>query len=104
MKNKLVTEKTRKTSVSIGKYYQDIIDREILTGRYSSVSQVFMAGLRLLETESFEKEKKIKDRTRSQNVEIEKQRSKSNGITKLTEKEIKLKSNGIARLNVKTGT
>jgi len=48
-KNSAYTDKTKKTSVSIGKYYQNIINQEISSGRYRSVSEVMRAGLLLLE-------------------------------------------------------
>lgn len=51
MKKKSVSTKTKKTSISIGVYYQDIIDREVKSGKYGSVSEVIRAGLRLLEKE-----------------------------------------------------
>jgi len=52
MKNKFVSTKAKKTSISIGKYYQNIINQEILSGKYSSVSEVVRAGLRLIEKEN----------------------------------------------------
>lgn len=39
----------RNTSVSLGDYYADFVDRQVTGGRYGSVSDVVRAGLRLLE-------------------------------------------------------
>jgi len=38
--NKKLTPKKKNTSISIGKYYEEIIKREISSGRYSSASEV----------------------------------------------------------------
>ena len=46
----------KNTSISLGEHFESFIQNEILTGRYSSVSEVVRTALRLLETE----EKKIK--------------------------------------------
>jgi len=45
----------RNTSITLGNYFEDIIQKSINTGRYSSVSEVVRAGLRLID----EEEKKI---------------------------------------------
>ena len=45
----------RNTSVTLGDYFEEIIQSSIKTGRYSSVSEVIRAGLRLVD----EEEKKI---------------------------------------------
>lgn len=49
LKNKTVLSGTKKTSITIGKCYQDIIKHEISTGKYNSASEVVRAGLLLLE-------------------------------------------------------
>ena len=41
----------RNTSISLGNHFESFIDREIASGRYSSVSEVIRSALRLLETE-----------------------------------------------------
>ncbi len=46
---------SKNTSVTLGEHFEGIIDRSIKTGRYSSVSEVIRAGLRLIE----ERENKI---------------------------------------------
>jgi len=51
------TKLKKKTSISISNYYEEIIKREILSGKYSSASQVVRAGLRLLEKEEFKTNK-----------------------------------------------
>ena len=46
----------KNTSISIGDHFENFIQKEVSTGRYSSASEVVRTALRLLETE----EKKIK--------------------------------------------
>ena len=46
----------KNTSISLGNHFDDFIQNEISTGRYSSASEVIRTALRLLESE----EKKIK--------------------------------------------
>jgi len=46
----------KNTSISLGDHFEDFIQREISTGKYSSVSEVVRTALRLLEAE----ENKIK--------------------------------------------
>jgi antitoxin ParD1/3/4 len=56
MYQKLVTLKksrtmNKNTSVSLGNYFDDFIQRRISVGRYKNASEVVRAGLRLLEDE-----------------------------------------------------
>ena len=46
---------TKNTSVTLGKHFEQIIERSINSGRYSSASEVIRAGLRLID----EREQKI---------------------------------------------
>jgi antitoxin ParD1/3/4 len=41
----------KNTSISLGSYFEEFINREISTGKYGSVSEVIRSALRLLETE-----------------------------------------------------
>ena len=65
MKKKLTTGVSKKTSISVPNYYLEIVKREIKSGRYTSASQVFMAGLRLLEVTEVKADKKRKSRIKS---------------------------------------
>ena len=47
----------KNTSISLGDHFEDFINNEIKSGRYSSVSEVIRTALRLLERE--EKKEKI---------------------------------------------
>lgn len=46
---------SKNTSVTIGKHFEEIIQKAIESGRYSSASEVIRAGLRLVD----ERERKI---------------------------------------------
>lgn len=41
----------RNTSISLGSYFYNFIQRKIATGRYKNASEIVRAGLRLLEEE-----------------------------------------------------
>ncbi|GGW42495.1 type II toxin-antitoxin system ParD family antitoxin [Arenibacter certesii] len=42
---------SRNTSITLGRHFEDIVEKGIASGRYASVSEVIRAGLRLLEEE-----------------------------------------------------
>lgn len=46
----------KNTSVTLGDHFEDIIEKSIKSGRYSSASEVIRAGLRLID----EREQKIR--------------------------------------------
>ena len=51
---------SKNTSISLGNHFEEFITQAIQTGRFSSVSEVIRAGLRLLEEEE-SKEKALKN-------------------------------------------
>lgn len=42
---------SKNTSISLGNYFEQFIQRQVSAGRYKNVSEVIRAGLRLLESE-----------------------------------------------------
>jgi antitoxin ParD1/3/4 len=40
---------SRNTSITLGDHFADFVDQQVITGRYSSASDVVRAGLRLLQ-------------------------------------------------------
>jgi antitoxin ParD1/3/4 len=70
----------RNTSILIGEYYENFINGQIATGKYSSVSEVVRTALRhfeeeeiqkkslIIELEIGEKSRKIKNFDRKQNL------------------------------------
>lgn len=46
---------SKNTSVTLGKHFEEIIEKSIKSGRYSSASEVIRAGLRMLD----ERERKV---------------------------------------------
>jgi len=51
-KVKYIEGKLKKTSITLSPYYQEIIQREMLTGKFNSVSQLVSHALLLVEKES----------------------------------------------------
>ena len=70
----------RNTSILIGEYYENFINRQIATGKYNSVSEVVRTALRLFEQEEIqtksliaelelgEKSEKIRNFNRTENL------------------------------------
>jgi len=50
----------KNTSISLGDYFEDFINNEVKSGRYSSVSEVIRSALRLLEREEKRERELIK--------------------------------------------
>ena len=48
---------SKNTSITLGNYFEDIIQKSIKSGRYASASEVIRAGLRMID----EDEKKIQN-------------------------------------------
>ena len=51
----------KNTSILLGDYFDEFINRQIKTGKYSSTSEVIRAALRLFEQEESKKEKLIQE-------------------------------------------
>ncbi len=72
----------RNTSILLGEYFENFINEQISTGKYSSVSEVVRTALRIFEQEEIktksliselkigENSKKIKNFDRSKNLEM----------------------------------
>ena len=72
----------RNTSILLGDYFENFINDQIATGKYSSVSEVVRTALRVFEQEELktkslinelkvgEKSSKIKDFDRNKNLEM----------------------------------
>ncbi len=50
----------KNTSISLGDHFEEFIDNEVKSGRYSSVSEVIRSALRLLESEEKKQRELIK--------------------------------------------
>jgi len=50
----------KNTSISLGNHFEDFINEEVKSGRYSSVSEVIRSALRLLEREEKKERELIK--------------------------------------------
>jgi antitoxin ParD1/3/4 len=50
----------KNTSISLGSHFEEFIQKEVLSGKYSSVSEVVRSALRLLESESRKEKELIK--------------------------------------------
>ncbi|HET8809977.1 MAG TPA: type II toxin-antitoxin system ParD family antitoxin [Flavobacteriaceae bacterium] len=50
----------KNTSISLGNYFEEFINEEIKSGRYSSVSEIIRSALRLLEQEERKERELIK--------------------------------------------
>ena len=50
----------KNTSISLGSHFEEFINEEVKTGRYSSVSEVIRAALRMLEHEEKKERELIK--------------------------------------------
>lgn len=50
----------KNTSISLGNHFEEFIDEEVKSGRYTSVSEVIRAALRLLEREEKKERELIK--------------------------------------------
>lgn len=50
----------KNTSISIGNHFEEFIQNEVVSGKYSSVSEVVRSALRLLESESRKEKELIK--------------------------------------------
>ena len=57
------------TSISLGNYFDNFINSEISSGRYSSASEVVRSALRLLEDKEYKKNKLIKALEEGENSE-----------------------------------
>ena len=62
----------KNTSISLGAYFEDFINKEVQSGRYNSVSEVIRYALRLLEKEDKKEQeliKALKEGEQSQTIE-----------------------------------
>lgn len=60
----------KNTSISLGSYFEEFIQNEIATGRYSTASEVIRTALRLLETEEQKTKKLLKALKQGENSEM----------------------------------
>jgi len=57
----------KNTSILIGDYFNNFINQQISTGKYSSASEVVRAALRMFEHEESKKEELIKELKKGEN-------------------------------------
>ncbi len=51
----------KNTSILLGDYFNNFINQQVKSGKYSSASEVVRAALRILEYEEFKKDELIKE-------------------------------------------
>jgi antitoxin ParD1/3/4 len=68
--NKTANLMGKNTSISLGSYFEEFIQNEIATGRYSTASEVIRTALRLLETEEQKTKKLLKALKQGENSEM----------------------------------
>tara|TARA_R100000935_G_C2841497_1_gene171327 strand:+ start:13851 stop:14135 length:285 start_codon:yes stop_codon:yes gene_type:complete len=55
-----IVKMSKNTSISLGNYFEEFVNDEVKSGRYSSVSEVIRSALRLLEHEEKKERELIK--------------------------------------------
>jgi antitoxin ParD1/3/4 len=76
----------RNTSILLGEHFEDFINSEISSGRYSSASEVIRTALRLLESEEFKKKQLNKALAAGEAAGFEKNFDPKNHLKKLQNK------------------
>lgn len=76
----------KNTSILLGDYFNEFINEQIATGRFSSVSEVVRSALRLFEQEESKKKELIKELKKGENSGFIKNFDKKNFLSSMHNK------------------
>lgn len=79
----------KNTSILLGDYFDNFINGQLKTGKYSSASEVVRAALRLFEQEETKKAELVKELIKGEKSGFVKDFNRVSFLTKLKEKHIK---------------
>ena len=74
---------SKNTSILLGDYFNNFINEQIKSGKYSSVSEVVRTALRMLEYEEFKKSELVKELKKGENSGFVKDFDRSSFLNKL---------------------
>lgn len=74
---------SKNTSILLGDYFNNFINEQVKSGKYSSVSEVVRTALRMLEYEEFKKSELVKELKKGENSGFVKDFDRNSFLKKL---------------------